>query len=810
MPRQIHMIGNAHLDPVWLWRWPEGLQALRATFRSALDRLNETPGFIFTAAQAAVYDWLERCEPEMLDEIRQRVSEGRWALAGGWWMQTDCNIPSGEAFARQALYAQRFFQEKLGAIASVGYNVDSFGHNAMLPQILKLSGLDQYVFMRPDGNEKPAVPGPLFYWQSPDGTRLLTYRIPESYASSGFGPQLVEKIERTADMLSDELPVLMCFYGVGNHGGGPTRDNLAMIEALAADSSPLPGAPDVLFSDPATFSAAVESLHLDLPVLADDLQHHASGCYAAHSEIKANNRRAEWALTTAEKLAVAAGVWCGRPYPQADLTRAWRAVLFNQFHDVLAGTCIREAYEDARNLHGLALQVADEVTTFCMQRLTSRMDLSQQGLPVVVYNPLGHAHTGLVEVEVDGAAYAVYDASGKPVPGQRTLPSACILPEWRLPVAFMAQTPPLGYTTYWLRPVSEEPVATDLRATADRLENEHLQVQFDAASGVISELSLRATGWRVCSGPAAVPVVIKDESDTWSHGVFRYDEEVGRFGAAQLELVESGPVRAMVRATSSWGASTLIQEFSLCAGQPYLEVRVTVDWHEPLKLLKLEFPVNVSAPHATYEVQFGALGRPAEGEEEPGLQWFDVTGTAPGGPCGLAVLNDAKYSYDVHDSRMRLTVLRGAVYAHHMPKELHPDQEHYHYLDQGRQEFRYRLLPHRGDWTAAQAARCAQELNAPLLSLLESHHPGDLPATHSLLQLSADKVLLSAVKQAEEGEGTVLRVYEAHGQPTTCEFVWQADTPVRWNSTFRPFEVQSFLITPAGDVSRVDFLERGQ
>jgi alpha-mannosidase len=235
-----------------------------------------------------------------------------------------------------------------------------------------------------------------------------------------------------------------------------------------------------------------------------------------------------------------------------------------------------------------------------------------------------------------------------------------------------------------------------------------------------------------------------------------------------------------------------------------------VDWHEQLELLKLEFPVNVVNPRATYEVQFGAFSRPAQGDEEPGLQWFDVTGTTPGGTHGLAVINNAKYSHDVLDSRMRLTVLRGAVYAHHLPRELHPEREHYYYLDQGRQEFRYRLLPHHGDWAAAQPSRYAQELNAPLISLLESNHAGDLPTTNSLLTLSAKNVLLSAVKHAEEGEGTILRVYEAHGQPTTCDFIWAGRPPVRWNSTLRPFEIQSFLIAAEDGVTRVNFLERSR
>lgn len=799
MDLQLHMIGNAHLDPVWLWQWPEGLQALRATFRSALDRMDETPGFIFTAAQAAVYEWVGRCEPEMLAEIRERVQEGRWVLVGGWWMQPDCNIPSGEAMARQSLYAQRFFQEHLGAMARVGYNVDSFGHSAMLPQILKLSGIDYYVMMRPGPHEMPDLPGPLFHWEAPDGTRMLTYQIPESYNSGAFGQELADKVARNAALLSDRVPLLMCFYGVGNHGGGPTRENLAMIEDLAARQD----GPRVGFSDPWQYFQAVEAAGLDLPVLRNDLQHHASGCYAAHSGIKADNRRAEHALATAEKLAVAAQAWTGLPYPQEDLTRAWRGVLFNQFHDILAGTSIREAYRDARHLHGLAFEIADEVSTFSLQRLTSRLDLSKAGTPLVVFNPLATPRRSLVAVEDTGRDTVLRDDAGHEIAVQSNPPSACI-DGWRRTVTFVAEVPPLGYATYWLQPGTPTAAPSDLQVTADSLSNEHLTARCDPETGTLRSLVLKADGWEALTGPGAAPVVVNDWSDTWSHGVFRFDEDLGTFTDGMLEVTESGPVRATLRATSFWGDSKLVQEFSLTAGQPFLDVRVTVDWREQLKLLKLQFPVNVADPQPTYEIQFGALPRPANGEEEPGLHWFDVTGGDAA--HGLTVLNDAKYSYDVRDSRMRLTVLRGAVYAHHLPKQLQPEAEHYQYLDQGVQEFRYRLLPHRGSWQDAGAPQVGLDLNVPLVGLLESNRPGTLPTTASLLSVSPANVIVTAVKQAEDGDAVIIRAYEAHGRATKGEFTW-APTGTTWRATFRPHEAKTFAMGADG-VTEVDFLER--
>ncbi|MDQ4100016.1 MAG: hypothetical protein M3121_05915 [Chloroflexota bacterium] len=221
----LHMIGNGHIDPVWLWPWPEGFHEVTATFRAALDRIAESDDFVFTASSAAMYEWVEKQQPAMFDEIKRRVTEGRWVIVGGWWVQPDCNLPSGESFVRQALYGQRYFLEKFGRTATVGYNVDSFGHHAMLPALLRGAGLDSYVFMRPQEHEM-GLPGRLFHWEGADGSRVLAFRIPYAYTSRD---NLPTHVERCATELRPPLMESMCFYGVGNHGGGPTKESLQWI-----------------------------------------------------------------------------------------------------------------------------------------------------------------------------------------------------------------------------------------------------------------------------------------------------------------------------------------------------------------------------------------------------------------------------------------------------------------------------------------------------------------------------------------------------------------------------------------------------
>jgi len=342
--RVLHMIGNSHLDPVWLWQWQEGFQETKATFRSVLDRMKETEEFMFTSSSAAMYEWIENNDAEMFDEIKERIKEGRWEIVGGWWIQPDCNIPSGESFARQGLYGQRYFKEKFGVMAKTAYNVDSFGHSGSLPQIIKKSGMDYYVMMRPMSHEK-GLPSCLFQWESDDGSRILTFRILYEYLS--WGKELDYHIERCGEEINSNLTEIMCFYGVGNHGGGPTKENIESIKQNAESRTKY----DVIFSTPNQYFESVSNSTAKYPVVHGELLHHSAGCYSANSEIKKLNRIAENRLIAAEIFSSVADSYSGQKYPD-NFNKAWKNVLFNQFHDILAGTSIETAYEDAKYSQG--------------------------------------------------------------------------------------------------------------------------------------------------------------------------------------------------------------------------------------------------------------------------------------------------------------------------------------------------------------------------------------------------------------------------------------------------------------------------
>ncbi|WP_067618989.1 alpha-mannosidase [Alicyclobacillus acidiphilus] len=807
----LHMIGNAHIDPVWLWQWQEGFQEVKATFRSALDRMKEYDDFVFVSSSAAFYEWVEENDPAMFDEIKARIAEGRWEVVGGWWIQPDCNIPSGESFVRQGLYGQRYFHDKFGVIAKTGYNVDSFGHHGMLPQILKKSGMDQYVFMRPGPHEK-GLPGHVFWWESDDGSRVLTARILFEYCT--WGKELDTHVRRCAEQLQSSVKQLMCFYGVGNHGGGPTKENLDSIHRLQEE---LAGTHIVISTPDRYFAALRKDTALTLPVVHDDLQHHASGCYAAHSGVKQWNRKAENLLLAAEKWSLLADWMNLQPYPQT-YNQAWKDVMFNQFHDIMAGTSLEAAYDDARDFYGEAMSIASRGLNNAVQALSWRIDIPEEAgmKPIVVFNP--HAWRSRVNVELECGsvpAHAVLvDDEERQVPFQLVQSKATSNGRYRL--SFIADLPSLGYRVYRLRTehalTKEAESFNEWNATETSFENPFFQIEFDPETGYISRLFDKQAEVEVFHRPGAVPIVMDDKSDTWSHGVLRFDREIGRFQAKRVRLLEHGAVKSVIRVTSEYGHSTLVQDFTLYRELRQIDVFVTVDWHEKHKALKLRFPTNISHSDATYEIPYGHIKRPVNGEEEPGQSWLDVTGLArtTGEPYGLSLLNDGKYSFDVLEKEIHLTVLRSPIYAHHDPLEPEEDGE-YSFIDQGIQRFTYSLLPHQGQWQDARTVQTAAELNQKAIAVIETYHAGPLPQADSFLTVSDEGVMVSVVKRSEDGDAMIIRCVETSGSPKTATIALS-----RWNrefdASFGPCEIKTFRIekdesVPVKETNLLEFVD---
>ncbi len=812
------LTGHAHIDPVWLWDWREGYETVRATFRSALDRLQENPDMVFAHSSPAQYAWMQD-HPALLEEIRSAVARGQWEPVGGWWTEPDVNLAGGETLLRHGLYGQRALERLVGKRATVAFLPDSFGHPATLPQLFRLTGLETFVFMRPQAHEL-TLPSNLFWWQSPDGSRVLSARV-ECYNTNPVHVQ--SSLERGLDWRPADAPEWLHLFGVGNHGGGPTRAAIANLRELAAS----PDWPTLqMGSLEGFFRRALEREH---PTWTGELQHHARGCYSTHSTVKRLNRQAEHALLEAETWSVVAAGY-GKPYPRAALTDAWHKLLFNQFHDILAGTSLESAYVDAERELGAALEVASR-TTFTAQQVIAaqidtrragrdapevirRLDWTPQawttdlgdGVPVVVFNPNPWARRETVYVDLNewmSETLTVLDDLEQPVLHQRTQPESAS--GGRPRVLFTAELPPLGYRVY--RAVLEQHAMVgesrlEVQVTDSSLENRWWRLEVDPATGTLSSVFDKTRGLEVLGGAGAQLQVMRDATDTWGHGMTALDDVEGVFQCTGVRILERGPVRATLEVSLKYGNSSARQRFSLHRDEPRIVGTLELDWFEQHRALKLAFPFDLEQPRATFEVPYGGWERPANGDEEPVQRWLDVSGvTADGRAASVTLLNDSKYGADVNGATARLTLLRSPVYAHHDPARLEPDVT-YRFQDQGEQVMRWALVPHAGLDTL-EMMRAAQDFNAPPSLVREYVHAGELPKTHSFVILEPqDAVNIAALKWAEEGDDPIVRLFNPRPTPARSTLHMLGHS---LEVSLEPYEIKTYRVGDA--VTVVNALE---
>ena len=819
MDKTIKLIGNAHLDPIWLWRWQEGCAEVLQTFRSALDRLKEYNDFVFTCSSAAYYKWVEEIDPQMFEEIRTMVKKGRWVPMGGWWVQPDCNMPSGESFARQALYSQLYYNEKFGITCKTGYNVDSFGHNAMLPQLLRKGGMDFYVFQRPGKHENSEIPENLFWWDSADGSRVLTYHIPDGYGTNGI-EALNRRIDDTEERAEKAGHGLMLFYGVGNYGGGPTRGDIEYLrENLERE-----GYNDLEFDSPDGYFEDILNELIDLPSWNDELQHHASGCYSATSLVKALNRKAENVLAAAEKWDTLSSIITDSKPSTKEFEKAWQKVCFNQFHDIMCGCSIMEAYEDAKESEGYAMNIANESYNNAVLRISRKIDTWLEGVsdpvfeerhyaefmpkqfprPVVVFNP--HSYEVELPVRTYHPSKAVTDCDGNEVLFQNVRSSRSN--DNHLDTLFMAKVPPFGYATYWLELDSE--VKADKELSGEQnffMENEFMSVELDSETGYIKSLVDKKSGVEYAGDNfLAIPTVINDDkTDTWAHMVFKFHEIKGLMELQNIERVENGALRSVIRTKHKFGDSYLTQEFILAKGQKTLRVDCKAMWQENFTMLKFAFPVGGDKEISTYEIPCGFVKRPCNGEEEPALNWADLTVNKDGKRVGLSIMSDSKYSYDCPGAELRLTALRNVIFADHYSDRPAAD---FNFTDEGLNRFSYGIYLHEGEADTSDVVKEAHLFNNNIVTVPESYHKGELQQKDCFLYTNLDNVVVTALKRCEDGSGDlIVRLYETKGIESSRGYFMSKLFDNGFWYDIGKHEIKTFRIDRETNVTEVNFLE---
>ena len=801
MKKKTYLIGNAHIDPVWQWRWQDGMAEIKATFKSVLDRMNEFPDFKFTCAGSMYYEWIEKSDPKMFAEIAKRIKEGRWCVAGGWYLQPDCNIPSGESFARHALLAQNYFLNKFGVMAKTGYNVDSFGHNAGLPQVLKKSGLEAYVFMRPMSYEKE-LPNSLFLWEGHDGSALPAYRIAYAYEITNM-----ERFAEWEKCIENETTDAMAFYGVGNHGGGPTIQLLnALHEKFDGDDSYSFSTVDEYFKD-------VDLT--DLPVVSGNLQHHARGCYTAVTDIKMANRAAENNLAATEIFSAFSEILVGTEYPKDELQRAWKNVLFNQFHDILGGCIIQSGVKDAILLYGESLSIAERAINLSLQNISWQIDTlkghteeifrektffpfthEHLGSPVVIFNPL--PFNAKLPVKIFPNCTRVEEENGDAVTFQMVRGEQTDGKLNHFNTLIYTEVPAFGYKVVRIFNKGEEKeLPSVLSYGEDFIENEILRVTFDRQNGGIKSFVDKRNGQELLSGTTAACWFDDSGYDTWAHGISTFDKKEEEYGNAELQVIEYGAACVTMRVISRCGGFSLTQDYTLYAGEDMLRVEAKTSGCEKHKILRLAFPIGVTDARSLAEASFGVTEHPTDNTECPCGKWFAVTDGKE--KAGVAILNNGKYGYSVDGATAYMTVLRTAIYCDHFGER----DNRCEFMDTGAHTFRYALTPFKDK---ATTERTAYLLNFEGRAVLETFHSGSLKTTFSGIQVCDENVIVTAFKKAEDGNGYILRAYEAAGKETVTQLEIAA-LNVKTEIRFTPFEVKTLRIVD-GVAVETNLIER--
>jgi alpha-mannosidase len=814
----IHTVGHAHIDMDWSWPWIETITICRDTFVTVDRLMDEFPEFRYSQSQVSVYKAMEDYFPEVFDMIASRIREGRWEVTASMWVEGDKNMASGESLCRHILYSKRYLRERFGLpydAIRIDWEGDAFGHAHTLPSILSRGGVTRYYHCR-------TGPDPwLLRWQAPDGSRALRF-----YDKQWYGGHLSPKVAlHMVDYAKETgLRDFMFVCGVSDHGGGPTRADLRM----AVEMQSWPIFPNIRLSTTDAFYDAVEAAPGDLAIHDGELNCEFEGCYTSQSKAKLVNRRGETMLPEAETISLIAACCVGFGYEVEQLRRAWEGVLFNQFHDILAGSSEHEAMEEAVARFRESEAIAGAIRIRALRRMAEQIDtLTVCGLtiatatpdtigygagdfgvaggvsalsagnahaaPIVVFNALPYPRSEMVAAKVWDRAFfdrpiAVRDQEGRLRPGQVIGKSRYGDHESRVVLLAADDVPAGGYKTFALLP-ADQPIERQgaLVVSPGIIENEHLRVEVDIPSGAVRRLVDKPTAYDCVPDGELMGVLelyreaphnmsaweigeIVEMTRVTAGGVIdeseRYPFLDGSEGLGMVnswQFPEAGPNRAAVRVSRIVGGSRVISEIALSSGSRQVEYTIIAQWTETgspqtgVPMLRIAFPVRLTDPKATYEIPFGSIERPANGQEVPALRWADLSGGRIGaeGDCGITVLNDCKYGHSAQGNIMRVTLLRSSYDPDPVPEMCS-------------HKIRFAIVPHDGGCSRSQATRVAAAFNQPMNIIAADLHEGPLPPSNSFAEVLTPNVVLACLKRAEDSDAVIVRLYEVEGRAVTA------------------------------------------
>ncbi len=815
-PLKIGLLGHAHLDLAWLWPVAETWEAAQRTFESVLQLQQRFPDLIFTHSSPALFAWIEVHRPDLFAAIVEKVQLGSWEIAAGLWVEPELNIIGGESIVRQILYGQRYVQAKFGHISEVAWLPDSFGFCWQLPQLLRQGGIRYFVTQKLRWNDTTKFPHELFWWEGLDGSQIL------SLMSALIGQEIdpISMANYATDWQEKtNLNMALWLPGVGDHGGGPTQDMLEVAQRWQQS----PFFPKLEFIQAVDYLRQLEQEGTQFPVWQDELylEFHR-GCYTTHADQKRWNRRCEQLLYQAELFASIATLLTGIAYPKAELERAWKQVLFNQFHDILPGSGIPEVYTEANQTWQAAELTAQEILEASLNAIATEISFpsppTPEAIPILVFNPLNWQRSEMVSVPLSSASEQgnIWDAEGMALNTQH----------YQHQRQFIAQNiPPVGYKLFWWIPQNHESenqqhaaqhYSTSLsdfcaKVNPDRkvsenyvLENEYLAVYIDDQTGDIRRIFDKVNQREVLQSVGGNQLqFFQDQGQYWD--AWNIDPNYENYPLSpatlkEINWIKQGNLEWQLQVIRVWGKSEFCQDYILQQGSPLLKIETRVNWQDRHVLVKVAFPLTVEADFATTEIPCGAMSRTTRRQtdvekakwEIPALNWVDLGNEN----YGVSLINNCKYGYDLQPCQIRLTLLRGSAW---------PDPN----ADLGQHQLSYGIYPHRGSWKTANVVQRGYEFNQSLLvmqpfQLNSSSIHDSSPGQGSFLNLQSDHLILMVLKQGEQDpEQWIFRCYECHGETETLTMqnnlglvldhpVNLLEQPLDSSSPIQPWQVASF------------------
>ncbi|HPO14335.1 MAG TPA: glycoside hydrolase family 38 C-terminal domain-containing protein [Candidatus Hydrogenedentes bacterium] len=779
----LHVIPQSHIDLAWWWRYdPETLDVVvKHTLETAFENMETYPAYTFTYLQVPAIEPLEEKYPDLFYKLRYyahnpksmgkrlpnpdaSAPKGRLAIGSGLYCEVDGSIPCGESLVRQCVYGKRYFQKEFGIDVRTAWFQDAWTHPWTLPQILKKSGMDSYMFTRPRGQGEP-----MFWWEGPDGSRVFAYK-PFKEGGESLAPE--NKIEARLSDTSRRYGVKddITLIGVGNHGGGAIRADVERMKLAMGQREKTKGnrivPPKMVFSTPAAFvEAALKEPH-DFPVIKEELPPTIRGAYTSQSEIKKGNRTCENLLLTLEKAAAISSRLGTRVYPQQEIYEAWKKVMLNQFHDTISGTDILPSIEDALGRYAAVESWAGKELQEHLHAISARIDIKGQGTPMVVFNPLAWERSEIVEAEQDAKesvrSITLRDAAGNPITTQLISTPEEEKISGKVRYVFVAdKVPSLGYKTYWAILESGKRSSAPETASEHAFESGFFKIRIDPATGCLASVYDKQFDRELLAEGAKANAIqiIEDfgdsegflksssgesEHNVWDGSSWETDPN------PRMALLENGPVRTILEVKKQFELARFTQRITLYNAIRQIDFDLAIDWEGRNKMVKIVFPLAVSSSSAAYEIPYGTISRPSVGKEQAMQNWVDISQDG----WGVSIVNNGRYGCDVRENTVRISVLRS-------PTEPVAATE-----EKGVHTVRYSLYPHQGGWQEANTVRRGHEFNNPLITILDTAHPGDLPAEYSFIQVSPANVVLTVLKKAEDSDDLLVRCYESSG--TSC------------------------------------------